>query len=317
MLNEVKHLSLGISRIFTLAKSNHDKISSLTDHCKQEVNMKRSPAIIAWILLALLNCVACSPAQVTARARLTATVHLPQVSSNQNWWQPTPGTSWQWQLTGDINTSLDVQMVDLDLFDVPEETIEALHAAGRVVICYFSAGSWENWRPDKDDFPPAVLGKNLEGWPGERWLDIRALDDLGPIMAARLDLAVQKDCDGVEPDNVDGYANDSGFPLSYADQLSYNTWLANQAHQRGLSIGLKNDLEQVGDLLPLFDWALNEECNIYHECDLLLPFVQAGKAVFGVEYELDTADFCPQMNALNFDFLKKNWDLDAWREACR
>jgi hypothetical protein len=70
-------------------------------------------------------------------------------------------------------------------------------------------------------------------------------------------------------------------------------------------------------LLPYFDWALNEECFSYEECDLLTPFIQSGKAVFGVEYELDTADFCPQANALDFDFLKKNWDLDAWRVACR
>ena len=136
-------------------------------------------------------------------------------------------------------------------------------------------------------------------------------------MSARLDLAVQKNCAGVEPDNVDGYANDTGFPLSEADQLAYNTWLAGQAHSRGLSVGLKNDLGQIGDLLPSFDWALNEECFTYSECELLSPFVAAGKAVFGVEYELDPADFCPQANALDFDFLKKNWELDAWRLACR
>lgn len=41
-------------------------------------------------------------------------------------------------------------------------------------------------------------------------------------MQARLDLAVQKGCDGVEPDNVDGYQNNSGFPLTAQDQLAYN-----------------------------------------------------------------------------------------------
>jgi hypothetical protein len=216
-----------------------------------------------------------------------------------------------------ISTTFDVQMYDIDLFDSPQGVIDQLHADGRVVICYLSAGTYEDWRPDKDAFPPEVLGNPLPDWPGERWLDIRRIDLLGPIMSARLDLAVQKSCDGVEPDNVDGYANDTGFPLSYSDQLAYNTWLAEQAHARGLSVGLKNDLGQINDLLPHFDWALNEECFTYNECDLLSPFVAAGKAVFGVEYELDPAVFCPQANVLNYDFLQKNWELDAWRLACR
>jgi hypothetical protein len=233
------------------------------------------------------------------------------------WWKPSPGTSWQWQLSGVIDTTLDVHMYDIDLFATPQQVIDQLHRDGRIVICYFSAGTYEDWRPDKDSFPVEVLGSPLPDWPGERWLDIRQIDLLSSVMSDRLDLAVQKNCDGVEPDNVDGYANDTGFPLSYADQLAYNTWLAGQAHSKQLSVGLKNDLGQIGDLLSYFDWALNEECFTYDECELLSPFVAAGKAVFGVEYELDPADFCPQANALNFDFLKKNWDLDAWRIACR
>jgi hypothetical protein len=210
-------------------------------------------------------------------------------------------------------------MYDIDLFDASQSVIDQLHADGRVVICYFSAGSWEEWRPDAADFPSEVLGNDLEGWPGEKWLDIRRLDVLGPIMAARLDLAVHKNCDGVEPDNVDGYSNsnNTGFPLDAQDQRSYNIWLAEQAHARALSIGLKNDLDQILDLVSYFDWVLNEECFSYAECDLLTPFVQANKAVFGVEYKLDSSQFCPQANALNFDFIKKNGDLDAWRESCR
>lgn len=232
-------------------------------------------------------------------------------------WIPTPGTSWQWQLTGEIDTSFDVQMYDLDLFDAPGNTIEDLHADGRIVICYFSAGSWEEWRPDAGLFPDSVKGNDLEGWPGEKWLDIRQLDVLRPLMEARLDLALQKGCDGVEPDNVDGFTNETGFPLTYKHQLAYNTWVANQAHARGLSVGLKNDLEQIPDLLPYFDWALNEQCFQYEECESLIAFIQAGRAVFGVEYELPPADFCPQANALNFDFLKKHLQLDAWQVACR
>jgi hypothetical protein len=245
-------------------------------------------------------------------------LYVPVLSGgNSSWWQPSPGTSWQWQLTGEIDATFDVHMYDIDLFEAPQSMINQLHSNGRIVICYFSAGSWEDWRPDAGDFPAEVLGNDLEGWPGEKWLDIRRVDALAPIMAARLDLAVEKNCNGVEPDNVDGYNNSSGFSLTDQDQITYNTWLAGQAHARGLSIGLKNDLDQIGDLLPFFDWALNEECFSFQECELLLPFVQSGKAVFGVEYDLDPEEFCPQANALNLDFLKKNWDLDAWQTACR
>ena len=153
-------------------------------------------------------------------------------------------------LPGNIDTSFNVQMYDIDLFDTPKSTIDTLHGQGRVVICYFSAGSWEDWRPDAADFPANVKG-NSNGWPGEKWLDIRNIAALSPIMQARLDLAVDKGCDGVEPDNVDGYNNKTGFPLTGNDQLTYNRWLADQAHARGLSVGLKNDVEQVTNWSPI------------------------------------------------------------------
>lgn len=132
-----------------------------------------------------------------------------------------------------------------------------------------------------------------------------------------MDLAVSKGCDGVDPDNVDGYTNNTGFPLTGQQQLTYNRWLAQQAHARGLAIGLKNDLDQIGQLVNDFDWALNEQCFQYNECETLLPFVQAGKPVFGIEYSGNESVFCPQANGWNFDFLKKRLDLRAWRYACR
>ena len=148
-------------------------------------------------------------------------------------WQPEPGLSWQWQLTGNIDTSYNVDVYDVDAVETPAATVDELHADGRKVICYISAGSWENWRPDREDFPPFVKGRPLGGWPGERWLDIREIDTLRPIMKNRMDVSASKGFDAVEPDNVDGYANRSGFPLTYADQLAYNRMLAEEAHERG------------------------------------------------------------------------------------
>lgn len=238
-------------------------------------------------------------------------------SRAQTIWMPALNTSWQWQLTGlPVNESVDALMFDIDLFDNEASVVASLHTRGKKVICYMSAGSWENWRPDANQFPDSVKG-NDNGWPGEKWLDIRRLEILGPIMRNRMDLCLAKGFDGIEPDNVDGYTNNTGFPLTYQDQITYNTFFANEAHQRGLSIGLKNDIDQVRDLVSSYDWALNEQCFQYNECNTLLPFIQAGKAVFNVEYSLDTNQFCPQANEMNFNSLKKNLNLDAFRIPCR
>ncbi len=237
---------------------------------------------------------------------------------NTEIWRPEPGSSWQWQLSGEIDTSIAADIYDIDLFDAPEETIASLKQKGVKIICYFSAGSYEDWRTDAASFPQNVLGKD-NGWPGEQWLDIRRTDLLIPIMEKRLDLAVTKGCDAVEPDNIDAYANDSGFNLTAEHQLQYNQLLATEAHERKLSIGLKNDVGQVAELLPWFDWALNESCLKYSECEQLLPFIQQGKAVFHteyIEYGLTAEEVCPTTNQLGFSTLIKNRNLDPWRINC-
>ncbi|MFN7148418.1 MAG: endo alpha-1,4 polygalactosaminidase, partial [Microthrixaceae bacterium] len=119
-----------------------------------------------------------------------------------------------------------------------------------------------------------------------------------------------------EPDNIDGYTNRSGFALSGADQLAYNRMLARLAHARGLAIGLKNDLEQVPQLVTDFDFAVNEECAVYDECEVLAPFVAAGKAVFHAEYELTTDEFCATSRSLGLSSIRKRYDLDVWRQTC-
>ncbi len=254
-------------------------------------------------------------------------VYLPLViqglEQTTTWWQPPVGATWQWQLTDlPIDTALDVDVYDVDLFDNDAATVAALHAQGRRVFCYVSVGSWEDWRPDADQFPETVLGNDYEGWPGEKWLDVRRIDLLAPIMRARFDQCQAKGFDGIEPDNVDGYTNDTGFPLTYQDQIAYNTWLSGEAHARGLSIGLKNDDGQVNDLLPYFDWAMTEDCFADEWCSEMTPFITAGKAVFAAEYtdQFTTAQFldqvCPQAGTLSFSAILKKRDLDAWRQAC-
>jgi hypothetical protein len=231
-------------------------------------------------------------------------------------WRPAPHTTWQWQLTTPVDRSVDAAMFDIDLFDNARGVVEHLRRRGRRVVCYVSAGSLEAWRPDAGSFPAAVVGRPLVGWPGERWLDIRRLDLLAPPLEQRLDLCRAKGFDGVEVDNVDGYVNATGFPLTARDQLRFNRFLARAAHARGLSVGLKNDLAQARQLEPSFDWALNEECFRYAECHLVAPFVRARKAVFVVEYGVAPRRFCAKATALGFIAMRKRSRLDAWRRAC-
>lgn len=253
---------------------------------------------------------AASPIAPTSKATPLAPVPCPGC------WHPALNTSWQWQLSGTVDQSVKVTMYDIDMFDNAASVVSSLHAAGRVVICYIDAGTWENWRSDASKFPASVKGNN-NGWPGEKWLDIRQLSILGPIMKARINLCKSKSFDGIEFDNVDGYSNNTGFPLTYNEQLNYNTWLANQAHMSGLSVALKNDVDQVKDLQPYFDWSLDEQCFQFTECNKLLPFIKTNKAVMEVEYNLNPAQFCASANSMNFNSLKKHLKLDAYRVACR
>jgi hypothetical protein len=237
----------------------------------------------------------------------------------RSWWRPKPGTSWQWQLSGKLDDSFDVAVYDIDLFDTSHAQIDLLHAAGRKVICYFD-GAYEPDRPDSKQLEP-YRGNPIDGWPGQYWLDVRK-GAVREVMQARIELARQKDCDAIEADDVDARSNDPGFPIRAADQQAFIRALADAAHGVGMGFGLKNDLEEIDALLPVSDFAINEECFAYDECAALSAFVRAGKAVFQVEYtdhglEAKAGEICPEANRLNFDTLIKRPDLDAPRKACR
>ena len=279
------------------------------------------------LLPALLLILSCRLSEVTNNGTGAAPdLDVPPIATGQ-WFRPTLDTTWQWQLQpdamGNINTGCDVDVYDLDLFDVPDAVIRELHDAGRYVICYFSAGSIEDFRDDVGEFRQEEIGNPLGGFPDERWLDIRS-SNVHRIMLARLDLAVRRGCDGVEPDNVTGFLNDTGFDLSGDDQVAYNRFLANEAHGRGLAVALKNDLEQIPELVDYFDFALNEECHEFGEYQGLSLFIAAGKPVFNAEYAAQFVDdptarnaLCEAARAENFRTLVLPVDLDdSFRLSC-
>jgi hypothetical protein len=232
----------------------------------------------------------------------------------------TAASTWQWQLQGELDTSYDVDVYDIDLFDTDPSVIAGLQTDGRIVVCYFSAGSFESWRPDADEFAPEALGDTLDGFEDERWLDVRD-PTVRTVAEGRLDVAVEQGCDGVEPDNVGAYRNDTGFDLSDDDQLAFNRFLAEAAAERGLLIGLKNDLEQIPELVDVFDFAVNEQCHEFDECEVYAAFVDQDKPVFNAEYARrfvdDPESICARSIALGLRTLLLPLDLDnSFRISC-
>ncbi len=227
-------------------------------------------------------------------------------------WRPAPTTTaWQWQLQGKIDPASPPRVYDVDGFAARRVEVRALHRQGRRAICYLDVGSWESYRPDAGRFPRAVIGKRYEGFPDERWLDVRRFPAFAAPLRARIAICARKGFDAVEPDNLAGWENETGFPISAADQLRFNRWIARQVHARGMAVALKNDGSQTGELLGSFDFAIVEQCFQYEECGLYRPFVAAGKAVFEAEYELDPAQFCAAAAALGFSAIRKSYDLFA------
>lgn len=253
--------------------------------------------ILIYLLISIISLFGCK-GKNSANNNISGAIdpNVQPVTSG-SWYRPSPLVKWQWQLKGTVNTTYPVEIYDIDLFDSSEALIQQLQAEGKKVICYFSAGSFEDWRADSSQFMESDLGNSLDGWPGERWLDIRSTN-IHSIMKSRLELAVKKGCDGVEPDNMDGYVNNSGFSLSANDQLAFNRLIANEAHLRNLSVGLKNDLEQLTELVSYFDFAVNEQCFEFNECDTYTIFTSDGKAVLNSEYKQSYIDDIKSRNAL-------------------
>jgi hypothetical protein len=245
-------------------------------------------------------------------------------------WQPTPGTTWNYELYEPLNDTAtnNISVWGIDLFDNPATTIRGLQSNGAKVICYFSAGSYENWRPDKGNFTSSDMGSTLSGWPDEKWLNTSS-PNVRKIMRARLDLAEEKGCNGVDPDNMDGYDNSNGLGLTQADAVDYMTFLANEAHQRNISIGLKNAGTIIPNVIDFMQWSINEECVQYSECSTYAPFITQNKPVFHVEYPKGDntnnniavsstvkSKICDDSTASGFSTIIKNILLDAWVQTC-
>jgi hypothetical protein len=259
-----------------------------------------------------------SPRAIAIVAALACTVLLAGAGEAraQGWWTPPAHPTWYWQLDGTVNNNVRVEIYDIDGFENSAAEVAALHAQGKHVVCYIDVGTAEDFRPDFKEFPKSVLGKP-NGWPGEHWLDIRQLSILEPIMTARFQMCKEKGFDAVEPDNMEGYANKSGFPLTAQEQLTYNEWVAGEVHSLGMAVFQKNDGEQTPEQQSSFDGAITEECNQFDECSDFDPYLASGRPVLNAEYKLRTSKFCAADEAAGIMGARFNLALNGKRyEPC-
>lgn len=238
-------------------------------------------------------------------------------------WIPGNGTTYQIEYqypNNKLDTSDPAQVYDVDWQDTTAAQVSALHAHGRHAMCYVSVGTWENWRPDASTFPKSAIGNRDGGWAGERWLDIRQTAVLEPIEDARFAICKSKGFDGVDPDNLDGFENHSGFPLTYAEQLAYDVWVAQDVHARGMTVSQKGDNDQVNDLYKYFDFAVVEQCFVQHFCNEYQVYSKQNHLVVDVEYGLTPKGFqqktCPSDARYHETAILKHLNLNPWIVTC-
>ena len=232
---------------------------------------------------------------------------------------PVPGVDWDWQLGEPVRPPAGVVVFDTDPDIVDRALIDRLNRAGVYTICYVSVGTVEDYRDDADRFPPEVVGRTYGDWPDEKFLDIRRLDVLLPLMRARFERCRALGFDAVEPDNMDVYDNDSGFSLSARDGVRYILALAKMAHGMGLEIGQKNVSDLTPKLVGKLDFVIAESCFQDRWCAEVAAYTRAGKPVFDAEYNDRAINWdraCAEAARRNISMILKDRDLNAGRRSC-
>ncbi|OUM62831.1 glycoside hydrolase family 114 protein, partial [Piromyces sp. E2] len=219
---------------------------------------------------------------------LLATISF--VSNAEALWKPTVGSTWNYVLGHKINLATEkAEVLEIDV-NKSASLIQEYHNVGKKVICYFSGGTIEDFRDDKKDYEavPGLVRNTYEAWDDEKWLDFR-IEGIKPLIIKRMKLAVSKNCDGIEVDNVDAYqmkeVKSWTDPITREQTVVFLKWLGSTAHSLGISIGLKNVNGLIDEVGQYFDFAINEDCHHYNdECRKYKNFLASGKPVFAVAY---------------------------------
>jgi hypothetical protein len=195
--------------------------------------------------------------------------------------------------------------------------IDALHEENVRVVCSIVAGYWDRTAPDADLFTPPMVGRPVWGDMNRRWLDVRNTG-VRDLMAARIGYAASIGCDAVDVSYLELWYQNTGFFITYGDQLAFNRFLADTAHANGLAVSLHNTTQQIPDLVGWFDFAIVEGCLETGDCLLYTPFLELGKPVFHVEYIGMTQEMhvCNAGRDLGFNSIIKDRAEDTRARAC-
>ena len=188
---------------------------------------------------------------------------------------------WDWQI-GRVTPlqrkrARAVDIYDIDGFLTTRAEIRQIHdrwqastLAHPKAVCYLDL-AWEDYRPDASPgvwFPPAAVGKVYFGFPQERWVDLRQLDRLKPMLDERISMCARKGFDAVELDDIDSFdpPSTTGFHLTVGDAQNFLAWALNEVHARGMTALWKNAPGLAWWGVRYADGAVVEECYIYDEC---------------------------------------------------
>ncbi len=239
----------------------------------------------------------------------------------------TPARDARWVLLsvpGNIPATANVAMAILPLYDtggdndLTREQVQALNARSIAVYCTINAGYWDAQLPDADLFNPSMKGADVWSDSARRWADIRNTG-VRQLMEARVAHAADIGCAGIDANYLELWYQNTGFYISYGDQLNYSRWFADTAHKYGLSIGLHNAPFQLADLVSWYDFGIAENCLDSGDCEAYTPFISAGKPVFDLEYNAMSSevDICTAGRELGFNTIIKGFGDDTTFVDCR
>jgi hypothetical protein len=173
-----------------------------------------------------------------------------------------------------------VDIYDIDGFLTTRREVHAIRTTWQAstlthprTACYLDL-AWEDYRPDASTavrsglFPAAALGKIYFGFPEERWVDFRQLNELKPMLRERISMCARKGFDSVELDDIDSFdpASTTGFHLTPGDAQNFLAYAFNLVHRYGMTVLWKNTPGLSWWGRRYTDGAVVEECYIYDEC---------------------------------------------------
>jgi hypothetical protein len=289
----------------------------------------------------------------TRATAATAATAATRAAHQRTVWQPAEDTDWMWELSQPLNLSSprlmgtgvtawngdtapgdNPALYDIDGIINPAATVAKLHAMSDHVVCYIEVGTAGNYYSAAQEGIPVTyyqqlknagdLGKKIKGYP-EYFININAPSAVSIIKAMIGKQCAAKGFDGVETDldeTFGGNEGKTGFTITAADEEKYLTTLSAYMHSLGLAWIAKNlddtqNASFVGAMAPLAQGIISEQCNQYHTCSYLQPFLTAGKWVGNAEYSEPLSKFCASDNAADMNGVKFNVNLDGGRTPCR